>query len=354
MIKLGVLGTGIITECHFFALDKIDTAKVAAIASLDEQEGKKVCEHFGAVYYKDYKELLAKEKELDGIIVALPNHMHYQGCVDVIEAGFKNILCEKPLCITSEQSRKLVELVHKEGIMFQTGYMKRFNPGFQKVKELADKMGELEFVTFSIFNSAPEPEISGKNEAGSWHDDARLSGGGFLTHSGSHHLDLLRYCFGDIHSVACKTRYDNADGRDYFLDASLKMEKGFDIGMKLGRVDIRNLGPQWKPFRDGWNESVEVIGTRGYLRVDNPSWQGYEVMQVTMWLQGMCGPETFSCECKEQWISELSAFVENCGTGSLREGCSSVVDGYRVDYTIEKMRESGELGGKEITLDYQY
>ena len=51
------------------ALDKIDTAKVAAIASLDEEEGKKACEHFGAVYYKDYKELLAKEKELDGIIV---------------------------------------------------------------------------------------------------------------------------------------------------------------------------------------------------------------------------------------------------------------------------------------------
>ena len=48
MIKLGVLGTGIITECHFFALDKIDTAKVAAIASLDEEEGKKACEHFGA------------------------------------------------------------------------------------------------------------------------------------------------------------------------------------------------------------------------------------------------------------------------------------------------------------------
>ncbi len=354
MIKLGILGSGIITECHFFALERIDDAQVAAIASLDEETGRKACERFGAEYYKDYRELLEKEKELDGIVVALPNHMHYQGCVDAIEAGFQNILCEKPLCISSEQSAKLVELVREKGIMFQTAYMKRFNPGFRKIRELADQMGEMEFVTFSIFNAAPEPEISGEKELGSWHDDAKLSGGGFLTHSGSHHLDLLRYCFGEIHSVACKCRYDNKDGRDYFLDADLKMESGIDVDMKLGRVDVKDLGPQWKPFRGGWNESVEVIGSRGYLRVDNPSWQGYEVMQVTKWFQGMCGPETYSFECNEQWINELKAFIKNCETGKLGEGCSSVVDGYRVDYIIEKMRESGNQEGKEIVLKYPY
>ena len=81
MVKLGILGAGIITECHFFALERIPEAKIAAIASID-QSGKTAAEKYGAHYYKDYKELLEKEKDLDGIVVALPNHMHYQGCVD--------------------------------------------------------------------------------------------------------------------------------------------------------------------------------------------------------------------------------------------------------------------------------
>lgn len=353
MVKLGILGAGIITECHFFALERIPEAKIAAIASID-QSGKTAAEKYGAHYYKDYKELLEKEKDLDGIVVALPNHMHYQGCVDAILAGHRKILCEKPLCIRAEDSQRLVELVQKEKVLFQTAYMKRFNPGFRKIKEYLADMGELEFVTFSIYNSAPEPEVSSHKDLKSWHDDASLSGGGFLTHSGSHHLDLLRYCFGDISKVSCKCRYDKKNGRDYYLNAELEMESGLTIDMRLGRVDIPNLGPQWRPFRGGWNESVEVIGTRGYLRVDNPSWQGYEAMQVTWWFQGMCGPESEYYECNEQWINEFQAFVDSCNSGHLAEGSSSVVDGYRVDYIIEQMRESGRRNGETVELHYIY
>ena len=52
MVKLGILGAGIITECHFFALERIPEAKIAAIASID-QSGKTAAEKYGAHYYKD-------------------------------------------------------------------------------------------------------------------------------------------------------------------------------------------------------------------------------------------------------------------------------------------------------------
>ena len=352
MVKLGILGSGIITECHFFALDRINDAKIAAIASVDEVSGKDAAKKYEAVYYKDYKGLLDNEKDLDGVIVALPNHMHYEACVYAIEAGHKRILCEKPLCTNSADSKKLVELVSKTGVLLQTAYMKRFNPGFQQIREALGVLGEIEFVTSAIYVSSPEPEISGSQEPKAWHSDPKLSGGGFLTHSGSHHIDLLRYLFGDVKTVACKCRYDRSDGRDYFVDGTLGMESGVDIAMKMGRADVPNLGPGWLPFRGGWNESIEVIATRGYIKVDNPSWQGYEAMKVTRWFKGMPGPETVYYECNEQWINELSAFVKSCRTGVLSANGSSAADGYRVDLIIEQMRESGRRNGGMIELQY--
>ncbi|MFI3172093.1 MAG: Gfo/Idh/MocA family oxidoreductase [Eubacteriales bacterium] len=354
MVKLGILGSGIITECHFFGIDRIEEVQVAAIASIDEAQAKEACEKYGATYYYDYKDLLANEKDLDGIVVALPNHMHYEGCVAAIEAGAKHILCEKPLCTNPEDSKKLVELVKEKDVMFQTAYMKRFNPGFRKIKEYMEEMGEIEFVTSSIYTASPEPEVSAKQPNGSWHGDAKLSGGGFLTHSGSHHLDLLRYCFGEIKSVACKLRYDFDNFRDYYVKATLETADGVDIDMKLGRVDVQNLGPKWEPFRGGWNESIEVIATRGYLRVDNPSWQGYEAMQVTRWFKGMPGPQTEYFECNEQWINELQSFANSCKVGVLEAGSSDVIDGHKIDFIIDQMRESSNQGGKAIELEYLF
>ena len=241
----------------------------------------------------------------------------------------------------------------KKGVLFQTGYMKRFNPGFQKIKDVLPQLGELEFVTSAIYISAPEPEITGKVEPTSWKSDAKRAGGGFLNASGSHHLDLMRYFFGDIKTVSCKCRYDNDAGRDYYISASLVTESGVDITMRLGRVDISDLGPSWLPVRGGWNESIEVIGTRGYIKVENPTWQGYEAMRVTKWLNGMPGPDVEYYECNVQWINELSAFVESYRTGKLSEKASTVSAGYRVDLLIAQMLASGAQDGHPIELVYQ-
>jgi predicted dehydrogenase len=354
MVKLAILGTGVISECHFFALDHIKDVKVTAIASIDEKSGKAACEKFGAKYYGNYKDLLAGEKDFDGLVIALPNHMHYEASIAAIDAGVKAVLCEKPLGINSEQSAKIVEKVRASGIFFQTAYMKRFNPGFRKIKDALGEIGEIEFITSSIYASSPEPAVSAKSPINSWHGDPKLSGGGFLTHSGSHHLDLLRYLFGDIKSVSCKCRYDSNDGRDYYLNGKLFMESGAEIDMRLGRVDVPNLGPGFTLFRGGWNETIEVIAHRGYIKVENPSWQGYEAMKVTHWFKGMPGPTETYYECNEQWINEFVAYVESCKTHKLSPSGSNAEDGYRVDFTIEKMRESGGRNGEIIDLKYQY
>ena len=353
MLKLGILGSGIITDCHFFAIDKLPDVKIAAVASADEESGKKACDKYGAKFYGDYKELLSNEKDLDGIVNALPNFMHYDSCLYAIENGHKNILCEKPLGISAEQSEKLVEAVNKNGVMFYTGYMKRFNPGFLRIKELKEKLGEIQFVTFSIFTKGAQPKPgAAKAPAKTWHGEAGLSGGGIVTHSGSHHIDLMRHLFGDVKNLSAKCRYNH--DRDYYLSAKFEMESGIDIDMKIGRADLPGMGWGWERRPRGWNESVEVSGDNGYIIVYNPTWEGYDPMTIKCWLKGMDNPEVTNIECNLQWINEFTAFAESCKTGKLHENTSSVVDGYRTDFLIEQIHASSKKGGEKIALNYKY
>jgi len=357
MIKLGVLGAGIISECHFYAIDKLKDVKITAIASADADEGERAAKKYGAVLYKDYKELLDKEKGLDAVIVALPNHMHCEASEYAIRAGHKKIFCEKPMTRNREEGARLAKLVKETGVLFQTGYMKRFNPGFQIIKDTLAEIGEIEFVTAGIFNASPDPEIvrqKGRGK-GTWHSDPELAGGGFLYNSGSHHVDLLRYLFGDIKSVECNLRFLFDVNDDYYVNAALHTEAGVEITMRLGRVDVPSLGPNWEPYRrPAWNEFVEVIGTKGYVRADNPNWRGWDVMKASRWLSGMSGPETCQLDCAEQWVNEFTAFTESCKTGVLSKRASSVIDGYRADCVLEQMRHSAAQNGRELEMKYDY
>ena len=349
MVRLGIFGSGIITDCHFLGLDKTD-AQIVAIASVDEASGRKACTKYGAEFYADYNNLLHKEK-LDAVIVALPNHMHYESCVASINAGVKNILCEKPMCTRLEDSKKLMDLVSESGVLFQVAYMKRFNPGFELIKQTIPKIGQIEFVNTHIYMSGAEPISEAQASVKSWHSDAKKSGGGIITHSTSHHIDLLRYYFGDVKTIRAKARYEFEGTRDYYMNGWFEMEDGTDIQLQLGKIDVPNLGPSLSVVRGAWDECVEVIGTRGFIKVENPTWQGFGAMKVTRWMQGESGPETFYIECNLQWVYEMQSFVESVKKGQLEAKSSSVVDGYKVDLIIEKIHESSKAGGRIIEID---
>jgi predicted dehydrogenase len=349
MIRLAELGAGIITDCHFVGLDTRNDVKIEAIASADEAQGRALCDKYGARFFSDYKQLI-DQVELDGVIVALPNYMHFEACKYAIEHGVKYILCEKPLCNSSAESKELMRLVKEHGTVFQTAYMKRFNPGFRMIKEKLPELGDIEFVDCHIYVSAPDPAVSAKNEIHTWHQDAKKSGGGFINHSGSHHFDLLHFLFGDIESVRAQIRYEPGTTRDYYMKSEMHTVSGVDIEYHLGRMDVPNLGPDFSVVRGGWDECIQVIGTNGFIKCENPTWQGYAAEKVTLWIKGMPGPRTLYLECRDQWIHELAAFVECIQNGALHPDATDVVGGYKVDFLIEKLRESSMKRGEPVIL----
>ena len=85
--------------------------------------------------YKDYRELLEKEKSVDAVIIATPDHWHAAICVAAIKAG-KHVYCEKPLTHTIGEARQLAAVAKKSKVVTQTGNQGSASPNFRRSMEL--------------------------------------------------------------------------------------------------------------------------------------------------------------------------------------------------------------------------
>lgn len=70
--------------------------------------------------YTDYRRLLEREKTLDAVVVATPDHWHAPVCTAAIQAGL-HVFCEKPLTHTIAEARALRELARQSNVVTQTG-----------------------------------------------------------------------------------------------------------------------------------------------------------------------------------------------------------------------------------------
>lgn len=87
-----------------------------------------------AKFYTDWRQLLEKEKTIDGVVISTPDHTHA-----VIAAAFirakKNVYVEKPLSKTIQEARKLAELAKEYNVVTQMGNQGRAEDGSRQTVE---------------------------------------------------------------------------------------------------------------------------------------------------------------------------------------------------------------------------
>jgi predicted dehydrogenase len=107
-VRWGVLGTAnIAVERTIPALAQASGAECFAIASRDLARAQAVAEQFGVPRaYGTYAELLSNP-DVDCVYIPLPNQLHVEWAGQALRAG-KAVLCEKPLCLTADDVRKLI------------------------------------------------------------------------------------------------------------------------------------------------------------------------------------------------------------------------------------------------------
>lgn len=142
-IGLGTQGQGLMGGF----LNRKDT-RVLAVCDVDttrrENSKSRVEEHYkddkasgkykGCDAYTDFRELLAR-KDIDGVVVATPDHWHALISIAAAKAG-KDIYCEKPMAHTILEGRAMVNAVHSHNRILQVGSMQRSAHEFRAACEL--------------------------------------------------------------------------------------------------------------------------------------------------------------------------------------------------------------------------
>jgi len=239
-LRVGVVGIGFIANLkHLPSLVHLaDRVEVVALCDTEIARAEAAKTEYGlaaAAVTTEYRDLV-NNPEIDVIHVCTPNNSHREITVAALEAG-KHVLCEKPMAITGEDARAMVEAAQRAGRKLTVGYQNRFRGDAQFVRAAVDegRLGEI------YVGRAYAVRRRGVPTWGVFRDKEK-QGGGPLIDLGGHALDLTLWYM------------DNYDV-DYVVGQT------FD---KLRNKPVGNLGGPWDPAEITVEDSAF-----GFVRMKN-------------------------------------------------------------------------------------
>lgn len=152
-MKIVQIGTGGWGKNHTRVLSQLGV--LSAVCDTDKEKSKKFGEEYSVNHYDSIDELL-KSEEFDGAFVCTPTSTHTKIAQRLLEEK-KNVFVEKPMTYLSEEGEDLLALAEKNKVILTCGYIERFNPAVDQVKELvtSKKYGELVMLEFHRENRMP-------------------------------------------------------------------------------------------------------------------------------------------------------------------------------------------------------
>jgi UDP-N-acetylglucosamine 3-dehydrogenase len=143
MLKAAVIGVGSMGKNHARVYYDLDNVELVAVADLDSKNGIEISKKFDCKFYRDYNEMLTKEK-IDVVSIAVPTTQHTKVAIDVLSKGI-HVLIEKPIADTVENANKIVKLAKSKKLTLAVGHIERFNPVVVKLKKIIDsgQLGEI-------------------------------------------------------------------------------------------------------------------------------------------------------------------------------------------------------------------
>src|SRR3954471_2441781 len=197
--RIGVLGSGfIVSDCHLVAYRKAGFNPVA-IASRNPENARKAAEqHAIAKVYDTYEQLL-DDRSIEVLDIAVPPNVQLSLILAACERRtVRGILAQKPLGMNFKEALRAVEACERAGIVLAVNQNMRFDQSVLAAKSLLDQNYLGEPVVASIDMRAIPHWMPWQAELG-WVTLRIMS---------IHHLDTMRYWFGEPERIFCSFRTD--------------------------------------------------------------------------------------------------------------------------------------------------
>lgn len=126
--------------------------------------------------------------ELDSIVITSPNFLHDEHVIAALENGVRNVIVDKPLAITTDGCRRVIDAMQATGGKVAIGFNLRHNPAVDRLKTVIESgdIGNL------MLMENPEFYDGGRTYMARWNRKYAWSGGLWI-HKGSHDFDVFNW-----------------------------------------------------------------------------------------------------------------------------------------------------------------
>jgi len=304
-LRVGIIGCGSISHAHVRGWNAIpNKARVVAVADVSERSAETVSGLVGgARIFKDYRDLLASG-EVDAVDVCLPHHLHRDAIVAAARAG-KNVMCEKPLCLTLAEAEEIRQAVESSGVTFMSAHNQVFLPTVAAAKELLQDglLGQIYKVYSSDCFVHPQTRLSEEEKrtvGRTWRSSKETMGGGELIDTGYHPTYRLLYLAGsepvEVVAQTARFRLHHWEEEDT-AEVMLRFASGA-FGQILSSWAMPNpLGPYY----------FCVLGERGQLYATADT--------LSVELNGLAEPARRQFEGVDTFAAEVEHFADVLAAG---------------------------------------
>lgn len=138
-LRIGVIGCGGQSMSHMRTLMKMgesDNCEIPSVCDVYDKRAEEAAKLTTGKVVKDYRRVL-DDKGIDYVLIATPEHWHYQMTMDAATAG-KHIYCEKPMTQNAAQSKKVVEKIQHSGVKMQVGVQGMSDDSYETARKFVD------------------------------------------------------------------------------------------------------------------------------------------------------------------------------------------------------------------------
>jgi len=310
-IGVAVVGAGFWGRNHARNLRELNETRLLAVCDKDEAKAKAVADLFGVDAYTDSSKML-KRQDIEAVTICTWSTTLAVEAMRALRLG-KHVLVEKPMANNIQEAQKVLELAKAKQRYLMVGFLMRFIPGVQRIKQAVEKgeIGKVVYATARRVSQWPE----------------RIGDVGVVKDLAIHDIDITRYLFNEpveVYAKAGSFRHKKFEDHAQILVTFRGGKTAFIEANWLTPYKIRKL---------------TVTGSEAIVTLD------YITQEITMETAGQTLAPRY--EVKEPLKLELQHFANSIMDD--KEPMTTGVDGLKALQIAESALKSARTG-KAIRL----
>lgn len=196
-LRVAIFGTGFWSRFQIGGWLELPGAEVVALYNRTLSRAEERAKQFSIKHFYDDAEMLFKNHDFDVADIITDVDTHFQ-FVEMAARYKRNVICQKPMAPKHDIAKKMLQVCKDAGVKMYVHENYRWQPQVRRVKEILDagvigkifKAHTAWCCAFPVFDN--QPFLAELEEFA-------------LTDQGSHQFDVVRYLFGEVKTMYCRT-----------------------------------------------------------------------------------------------------------------------------------------------------